>query len=67
MNFLTQLFLQPAMLFGTLLVSVPIIIYLLQRHRYRRRKWAAMEFLLRAVKQHQRRIQLQNIILLLIR
>ncbi len=67
MGFLTNFFLQPWMLAGTALVSVPIIIYLIQRHRYRRRPWAAMEFLLRAVKRHQRRIQLQNLLLLVVR
>ena len=67
MGFLTQFFVQPWMLLGGLLVGVPIVIYLLQRHRYNRRPWAAMEFLLRAVKRHQRRIQLQNLLLLLIR
>ncbi len=64
---MSQFFLQPQLLFGMLLVSVPILIYLFQRHRYRRRRWAAMEFLLRAVKRHQKRIQLQNLLLLLIR
>jgi hypothetical protein len=55
------------MLAGTALVSVPIIIYLINRQRYQRRKWAAMEFLLRAMKRNRRRIQLQNLLLLLVR
>jgi hypothetical protein len=64
---LRQLFLNPAMLAGTALVSVPIIIYLINRQRFQRRRWAAMEFLLRAMKRNRRRIQLQSLLLLLIR
>ena len=55
------------MLYGTLLVGVPIIIYLINRQRFRRRKWAAMEFLLRAMQKNRRRIRLENLLLLLIR
>ena len=34
-----------------------ILIYLINRQRYRRRKWAAMEFLLKALKKSRRRLQ----------
>lgn len=64
---LSAFFVNPGMLAGLGLVAVPIIIYLINRQRYQRRRWAAMEFLLRAVKRHQRRIQLQNLLLLLLR
>ena len=64
---LSQFFFQPGMLAGALLVGVPIIIYLLNRQRYQRRRWAAMEFLLRALEKNRRRLQLENILLLLIR
>ena len=64
---LRQIFLNPQMLLGTALVSIPIIIYLINRQRFQRRKWAAMEFLLRAMRRNQRRIQVQNLILLLLR
>jgi hypothetical protein len=64
---LRTLFINPQLLGLSALVAVPIIIYLINRHRYQRRKWAAMEFLLRALKKSQRRIQLQNLLLLLIR
>ena len=67
MDWLSQFFLNPSALAGTALVGVPILIYLIQRRRYRRRRWAAMEFLLRAMKQNQRRIQLRNLLLLLVR
>ena len=49
------------------LAAIPIIIYLINRQRYRRRKWAAMEFLLRAMRKNQRRLRLENLLLLLIR
>jgi len=67
MDLLRQLFLNPAMLAGTALVGVPIIIYLINRQRFERRRWAAMEFLLRAMRRNRRRIQLQNLLLLLVR
>lgn len=47
--------------------SVPIIIHLLNKRRFRPVQWAAMEFLLQAMKQNSRRLQLRDIILMLIR
>lgn len=47
--------------------SVPIIIHLLNKRRFRPVQWAAMEFLLTAIKQNSRRLQLRDIILMLIR
>ena len=41
-------FLNPALALGALLFAVPLIIHLLNRQRFRRREWAAMEYLLRA-------------------
>ena len=60
-------FVNPGMLGLFALVAAPIIIYLINRQRYRRRRWATMEFLLRALRKNQRRLQLQNLLLLLIR
>jgi len=60
-------FLNPLLLFGTLAFSVPLIIHLLNRQRFRRRKWAAMEFLLAAYKKQRRRLRTENLILLLLR
>src|SRR5690606_34394675 len=57
----------PSFLWFAALAAIPIIIWLINRHRHRRRKWAAMAFLLRALKKNQRRIQVQNLLLLLIR
>ena len=46
---------------------IPIIIHLLHRQRFRRVRWGAMQFLLNAIKKTQRRIRLENLLLLLIR
>ncbi|MFN4259910.1 MAG: VWA domain-containing protein [Gemmataceae bacterium] len=48
-------------------VSVPIIIHLLNRKRYRIVPWAAMRFLLAAQKQNVRRMRLEQLVLLLVR
>src|SRR5215471_17395733 len=47
--------------------SVPIIIHLLNRRRFRVVTWAAMRFLLAAQKQNVRRMRLEQIILLAVR
>ncbi|HLU46654.1 MAG TPA: BatA domain-containing protein, partial [Planctomycetota bacterium] len=49
------------------LASIPIIIHLLNRRRLRRIDWAAMEFLLAALKKNKRRVRLEQLILLLVR
>src|SRR5207247_4066863 len=48
-------------------VSVPVIIHLLNRRRYRVVTWAAMRFLLAAQKQNIRRMRLEQLILLVLR
>lgn len=48
-------------------MAIPLIIHLLHRQRFRRERWGAMQFLLNAIKKTQRRIRLENLILLLIR
>lgn len=60
-------FATPALLGFLALGLIPIIIYLINRQRYRRRPWAAMEFLLKAMKRHRRRLRLENLLLLLLR
>ncbi|MHC4515171.1 MAG: BatA domain-containing protein, partial [Planctomycetota bacterium] len=60
-------FINPLLALGTLLFAVPLIIHLLNRQRFRRRDWAAMEFLLRAFKKQRRRLRMENLILLLLR
>lgn len=60
-------FRHPALLAGTLLFAVPLIIHLLNRQRHKRQPWAAMEFLLRAFKKQRRRLRRENLLLLLLR
>jgi len=60
-------FVNPAMLWFLSLVSIPIIIYIINRQRFKRIWWAAMEFLLRAMKKNRRRIRIENLLLLIIR
>jgi hypothetical protein len=57
----------PALLGGLVLVSAPIIIHLLSRRKYRELEWAAMKWLLDALKKNARRIQLEQLILLAVR
>jgi len=60
-------FFNPGLLWFALGGAIPVIIHLLHRQKYRRVKWAAMEFLLAALKKTQRRLRLENLILLLLR
>src|SRR5256885_2395357 len=49
------------------LVSAPIIIHLINRMRFKRIRWAAMEFLLKAQKRNRRRLIIEQLILLALR
>src|SRR5438270_6583445 len=63
-----ELFTNPGYLAaGGALVSSPIIIHLINRMRFRRVKWAAMEFLLKSQKRNRRRLIIEQLILLLLR
>src|SRR5437868_802054 len=63
-----ELFLNPAnMVLGGALISSPIIIHLINRMRYRRIRWAAMEFLLKSQKRNRRRLIIEQLLLLLLR
>src|SRR5438309_771079 len=63
-----ELFLNPAnMALGGLLISSPIIIHLINRMRFKRVRWAAMEFLLKSQKRNRRRLIIEQLILLLLR
>ena len=55
------------MIAGAALVSTPIIIHLINRMRFRRVKWAAMEFLLKAQKRMRRKMIIEQLILLFLR
>ena len=52
---------------GAVSILVPILIHLLSRQRRRPIKWAAMRFLLEALRKHRRRLQLQQLLLLAVR
>lgn len=60
-------FANSALLWGTLLFSVPLIIHLLNRRRYKVVRWAAQEFLLLAYQRTRRRLTLESLLLLLAR
>jgi hypothetical protein len=63
-----ELFLNPwTMAAGAALVSTPIIIHLINRMRFRRVRWAAMEFLLKAQKRMRRKLIFEQLLLLLLR
>ena len=57
-------FTNPALLWGLLAASLPVIIHLINRHRARRHKFAAIDFLLRVQRRSARRILLRQILLL---
>ncbi len=60
-------FLNPLLLFGIAGISVPVIIHLLNRHKIQRVPWAAMRFLKVSIENNQRRLQMEDLILLLLR
>jgi hypothetical protein len=60
-------FLNPALLWGLGVASIPILLHLLQRRRYRVRRWAAMEFLRASVRRSSRRLRIEQWLLLLVR
>ncbi len=63
-----SLFANPfAMIFGALLISAPIIIHLINRMKFKRVRWAAMEFLLKSQKRARRKLIIEQMILLLLR
>jgi len=61
-------FLNPGYLLAGLgLISLPIIIHLINRMRFKRVRWAAMEFLLKSQKRNRRRLIIEQLILLALR
>ena len=52
---------------GLAAMAVPILIHLLSRQRRRPIQWAAMRFLIEALRKHRRRLQLQQLLLLAVR
>jgi hypothetical protein len=55
------------MLPGLAAASIPIIIHLLNKRKFRETPWAAMQFLLAAIRKNYRRVRLEQWILLAIR
>jgi len=47
--------------------AVPILIHLWSRRRYREMYWAAMEYLLAAIRRSRRRLQIEQLLLLIVR
>ncbi|MCH2183614.1 MAG: BatA domain-containing protein [Mariniblastus sp.] len=52
---------------GGLAVLSPIVIHLLNKRRFKIVNWAAMDFLFEAEKKNRRRVQVENLLLLLLR
>ncbi len=49
---------------GVLFASIPIVIHILNRRRYKTVPWAAMDFLLRAMRKNRRRLKFEQWLLL---
>jgi hypothetical protein len=60
-------FLNGALLWGALAISLPIIIHLINRQRFKTLRWAAIEFLLEANRRNRKRVQMEHLIVLLLR
>jgi hypothetical protein len=60
-------FLSPLLIWGTLLGAIPLIIHLLNRRRFRRVEWAPMRHLKLTIRRNRRRIQIEQLLLLLLR
>lgn len=59
--------LNPIYWWGLTAISAPIIIHLINRLRYRRIRWAAMEFLLKSQQRNRRKLIVEQLLLLLLR
>ncbi|MEO6595813.1 MAG: BatA domain-containing protein [Planctomycetota bacterium] len=60
-------FLNPLLLWALPLCAVPIVIHLLNRRRFQRVPWAAIEFLLAAMKRNRKRLRMEQWLVLLLR
>lgn len=54
----------PLLQFGIAAASLPILIHLLNRRKYREMRWAAMRFLVAALQKNQRRVRIEQWLLL---
>ncbi|QDU60028.1 hypothetical protein Pan216_08650 [Planctomycetes bacterium Pan216] len=57
----------PAILWGLALAGAPLLIHLLNRQRHKEMHWAAMRWLLQAMRKNARRVQIEQWLLLAIR
>src|SRR5271167_804308 len=62
-----MMLLSPLLIWGTCLGAIPLIIHLLNRRRFRRVEWAPMRYLKLTIERNRRKIQLEELILLLLR
>jgi len=60
-------FLNIGALFGLAAVGIPILIHLLNKMRVRETPWAAMRFLRESLERNQKRLRLEDLLLLLVR
>ncbi len=60
-------FANPLLLWGLGAASLPIIIHLLNKRKFREEPWAAMRFLMAAVRKNQKRVQIEQWLLLAVR
>jgi len=60
-------FVNPALLGGSGLIALPILIHLLSRRRHQRISWAATRFLLEAEKKNRRRMRIEQWLLIALR
>ncbi len=60
-------FLNSSLLWGLGLASIPLIIHLLFRRSFRRIEWAPMRYLKLTIQRNRRRIQIEQLLLLLLR
>lgn len=60
-------FLNPAILAGLAAISIPIAIHLLNKFRVQETKWAATRFLAESLRENRSRLQLEDLLLLILR
>jgi len=60
-------FLSPLLVWGMLLGIIPIIIHLLNRRRFKKVEWAPMRHLRLTIRRNRKRIQIEQLLLLLMR
>src|ERR1700722_18208397 len=62
-----MIFLNPLLLFGMAAIAAPIIIHMFMNRRIKPVVWAAMRFLKASVQKNQKRMNLEDILLLILR